>query len=77
MKKIERLVLHYLAKKEIHHRQMGKLRGGKQRCTCGCCYAGSGGGSDVDYNGCANWKEDKTSYCPDSPIFLGSDDACK
>jgi len=75
MKKIERLVLHYLAKKEIHHRQMGKLRGGKQRCSCGCCYATSGG-SDIGDNGCANWKESKMSYCPDSPIFGGYEEAC-
>jgi len=62
MKKIETLVLNQIAKKELSQRQMWRVKAGKA-CTCGCCYAGSGGGSDSVTNGFANCDGNKKTYC--------------
>ena len=70
MKKIGKLVLNQIAKKELTQRQMGKIKGGRNSCTCGCCYADNQG-SAIDDNGCANWRGNMTSYCPNSPPFGG------
>ena len=54
MKKISKLVLNQIAKKELTQRQQGFIKGGRHGCTCGCCYAGSGGGSSQTDNWIAN-----------------------
>ena len=53
MKKIDRIVLGQLAKKELTQRQLGKIKGGNL-CTCGCCYYPNGGGADGVTNGDTN-----------------------
>lgn len=58
MKRIEKLSLNRLSKKELTFREMNKVKGGSS-CPCGCCYAGlpgdhgHGGSSDFQ-NGNAN-----------------------
>jgi len=52
MKKIERLVLNQIAKKELSQRQIGKIKGGRFSCACCCSYAG--GGTDSLGNGYGN-----------------------
>ncbi len=48
------LKLNKLNQNSLSKDQMKKVRGGESNlCTCGCCYAGSGGSSTVD-NAIAN-----------------------
>ena len=47
MKKIDKLVLNQISKKELTQRQLGRVKGGRA-CACGCCYANSGGSDNVD-----------------------------
>ena len=49
MKKIDKMVLNQISKKELTQRQMGRVKGGRGNCTCGCC-----GSSSVEANGDAN-----------------------
>jgi len=63
MKKIETLVLNQIAKKELSQRQLGKVKGGRISCLCGCCYAGDAGGSSTTNNGDANCSAGKYSTC--------------
>ena len=68
MRKVEKMVLNQLAKKELSRRQMGKIKGGRN-CTCGCCYYDTEGSSIVD-NAYANCIDGKTTYCGDSfPVY--------
>ena len=55
MRKIEKLVLNQIAKKELTQRQQGLIRGGRGQnaCLCGCC---AQGGSSTDNNADANCK---------------------
>ena len=62
MRKLERMVLSQLAKKELTQRQMGRIKGGRNTCTCGCCYVENGGSDCVD-NGYANCVTNKTTTC--------------
>lgn len=69
MKKIQKLFLNRLTKKELTIPEMNKVKGGNQ-CGCGCCYDGTpgdighGGSSTVD-NGLANCAipTGSTVYC--------------
>jgi len=63
-KVIGKLALSQLAKKELTQRQMGNVKGGKHLivCTCGCCYADSGG-SSTQVNRNANCELDTTTLC--------------
>ena len=63
MKKVEKLVLNQMAKKELSQRQQVMIKGGRNLCTCGCCYANSGG-SDTTDNGLANCESSKNTFCP-------------
>ena len=63
MKKIGKLVLNQIAKKELSQRQMGKIKGGRNVCICGCCYADGGGGSSTTDNGDANCLGGQYSPC--------------
>jgi natural product precursor len=63
MKKLNKLVLGELAKKELSQREQNNIRGGLQ-CTCGCCYTNSGGSSDVD-NQRANCDHGLDTGCSD------------
>lgn len=63
MKKLEMLVLNQLAKKELSQRQQTMIKGGRS-CTCGCCYASSGG-SDTTDNGYANCISGLNTKCSD------------
>lgn len=45
MKKIEKLSLNRLTKKELTLGEMNKVKGGTF-CECGCCYAGLPGDPD-------------------------------
>jgi len=62
MKKMSKLVLNQIAKKELTQRQQGSIKGGNS-CTCGCCYA-ENQGSEWDDNGQANCLGSKKTYCP-------------
>ena len=63
------MTLSQLAKKELTKRQQGLIKGGRGNCTCGCCYAGDGGGSSIVDNAVANCKDNKTTYCEiDFPV---------
>jgi len=53
MKKIDKLILGQLAKKELSKGQQSLLKGGRGVCPCGCCYGDSGGSDSFD-NGTAN-----------------------
>jgi natural product precursor len=67
MKKLNKLVLNELSKKELSDKAMSGIKGGgeisMQMCTCGCCYAGQGG-SDTFENGWANCRIPTTTLCP-------------
>ena len=68
MKKISKLVLSQIAKKELTQRQQGLIKGGKG-CSCGCCYKDSGGSSS-DVNGGANCRGGGLhTYCPALYIY--------
>lgn len=59
MKKISKLALNKLSKKELPYSEMNKVKGGINSCLCGCCYGGDPGdighgGSSDDANGYAN-----------------------
>ena len=71
MKKISKLVLSQIARKELSQRQQRTIKGGRH-CTCGCCYAGSGG-SNTDWNGCTNNAGGDNGLhtgCPDEVWYL-------
>ena len=74
MRKLERMVLSQLAKKELNQRQMSKIKGGGN-CSCGCCYAGEAGGSSSFENRDANCALNTTTLCPVA-IFTGSMSWC-
>lgn len=71
MKKINKLVLNQLAKKELTQRQQGLIKGGGAgTCPCGCCYGNSGGSDTVD-NGEANCQQGKYSDgCPNGAYSI-------
>lgn len=68
MKKLEKLVLSQLAKRELSWRQQAMIKGGKYNCTCGCCYAGGGGGSSSLDNGIANCDSHLKTQCSDTTM---------
>lgn len=53
--KTKQLKLNKLKLNQLSAKQLNAITGGEEppRCTCGCCYAGSGGSSSVD-NAIAN-----------------------
>lgn len=59
MKTIKKLSLNKLNREELENREMNSLVGGKS-CGCGCNYADSGGGSEIQANVEANWKNGYT-----------------
>ena len=63
MKEIKKMVLKQIANKELSKRQMGKYKGGKFDCICGCCYQNTGGSNTVD-NGLTNCDLHLKTYCP-------------
>ena len=67
MRKVEKLVLNQLAKKELTQRQQAMIKGGRG-CTCGCCYANSGGSSSVD-NGLVNCYGSLRTNCDEVNIW--------
>ena len=69
MRKVEKLVLNQLAKKELTQRQQAMIKGGRG-CHCGCCYAGSGGSSSTQ-NGLANCADGLRSPCGDEVNIWG------
>ena len=70
MKKIEKLSLNRLSKKELTLGEMNKVKGGNS-CPCGCCYVGSGGSASYD-NGDANCRQglSSTVFCEGSGNML-------
>jgi natural product precursor len=51
MKKLSKLILVELERKELAQREMKNVKGGLSApCECGCCYAGSGGGGSSSFN---------------------------
>ena len=65
MKKINKLALNQIAKKELSRKQMQYFKGGRS-CWCGCCYYPSEpGGSNLNDNGCAVYcGGSNSSDCP-------------
>jgi natural product precursor len=66
MKKLNKLVLGELAKKELSQREQNNIRGGNV-CGCGCCYAQMG---DTNYSGGANCGHDMVSACETGELRL-------
>jgi len=64
MKKLNKIVLNKLEKKELTFKEQAKIKGGAETCACGCCYAGSGGSSDFQ-NGQANCSQglNSSQFC--------------
>ena len=71
MKKIDKMTLSQLAKKELTKRQQGLIKGGRYNCTCGCCYADSEG-SSVEDNSNANCDGHQTTYCEKTVVYWGA-----
>jgi natural product precursor len=62
MKRLSKLVLIELERKELSQREMKHVKGGNT-CGCGCCYAENGGGSSSGSNGAANCTNNFYSPC--------------
>lgn len=66
MKRIEKLSLTKLSKKELNYQEMNRVKGGTNGCQCGCCYSiecgGDGSGSDMQVNANCNDCTGKTTY---------------
>jgi natural product precursor len=62
MKKLSKLMLIELERKELSQREMKHVKGGNT-CGCACCYAGGGGGSSINDNGGANCSGSMYSPC--------------
>ena len=45
MKKLTKISLNNLEKKELDYKEQSNIKGGGGPCACGCCYAGTGGSS--------------------------------
>ena len=54
IKKMKPLKLNKLSDRKLNEKQMNAIRGGAPHCTCGCQWAGNGGGSSVQDNCRAN-----------------------
>lgn len=76
MKKIQKLSLNRLTKKELTIPEMNKVKGGTNQCDCGCCYDGTPGdigygGSSTQDNGIANCAHEwhSTVYCDSAHVW--------
>ena len=61
LKKIQKLVLNRLSKKELSFGELNKVKGGEEYylCGCGCCYDGEPG--DPGYGGSSNFMNKATN----------------
>ncbi len=65
---LKRISLKKLAENSLDNREMRNLKGGNV-CGCGCCYAGTPGGSSTTDNGNANNKSNYHSPgCPNEIV---------
>lgn len=76
MKKIERLSLNKLSRKELTTHEMSKVRGGENVCVCRCCYSsepecnGDGTGYSKLQNSHANNCDSIWSTCDSSCLLV-------
>lgn len=56
------LKLNKLNMNQLSKEQLSSVRGGAATCTCGCCYANSGGSNTTD-NGIANYDGGLRTKC--------------
>jgi len=73
MKKLNKLILNDLSNKELSHKAMSQIIGGRTTiCTCGCCYKDQGGSGDDDnmMANCTTPPLGLLTYCPGDPWLL-------